>query len=127
MPETEATGGGASETLDAFLGGRLHLRQPARGFRAGMDALLLAAAVPARPGEAVLELGCGGGAAILALGTRVQGLVLTGLEIQPAYAALARANASLNGLPLEVIEGDVAAPPPALRARASSTAIMLRA
>jgi tRNA1(Val) A37 N6-methylase TrmN6 len=106
------------ETCDAFLGGRLRLRQPARGFRSGMDAMLLAAAVPAQPGESALELGCGAGAAVLALGTRVPGLTLTGLELQPAYAALARANATLNGLPLEVIEGDVAAPPPALRSRA---------
>ncbi|KGJ16313.1 methyltransferase, partial [Paracoccus sanguinis] len=46
---------------DAFLGGRLVLRQPARGYRAGMDAVLLAAACPARPGARVLELGCGAG------------------------------------------------------------------
>ena len=105
-------------TLDAFLGGRLRLRQPARGFRSGMDAVLLAAAVPARPGESALELGCGAGAAILALGARVPGLALAGLEIQPAYAQLARDNAALNALPLEVLEGDVAQPPPALRSRA---------
>lgn len=105
-------------TLDGFLGGRLRLRQPARGYRAGMDAVLLAAAVPARPGESALELGCGAGAAILCLGTRVPGLALAGLEIQPAYAALARANAGLNGLLLEVIPGDVEAPPRDLRARA---------
>lgn len=80
--------------------------------------MLLAAAVPATPGESALELGCGAGAAILALGTRVPGLSLAGLEIQPAYAALARENAALNGFPLEVVEGDVEAPPAGLRARA---------
>ena len=105
-------------TEDAFLGGRLRLRQPARGFRSGLDAMLLAASVPARPSESALELGCGAGAAILALGTRVPGLTLAGLELQPAYAALARDNAALNALSLEVLEGDVAAPPPELRARA---------
>lgn len=107
---------GVTETLDGFLGGRLRLRQPARGFRSGLDAMLLAAAVPARPGDSALELGCGAGAAILALGTRVPGLRLAGLEIQPGYAALARVNAALNGLRLEVHEGDVAAPPAHLRA-----------
>lgn len=105
-------------TLDAFLGGRLRLLQPARGFRSGLDAMLLAASVPASPGDSALELGCGAGAVILALGTRVPGLALAGLEIQPRYAALARENAALNALPLDLHEGDVAAPPPALRARA---------
>jgi tRNA1(Val) A37 N6-methylase TrmN6 len=108
----------ADLTDDAFLGGRLRLRQPPRRFRSGLDAMLLAAAVPARPGDSALELGCGAGAAILALGTRVPGTTLTGLELQPAYAALARDNAALNGLALEVVEGDVAHPPPALHARA---------
>lgn len=98
-------------TRDAFLGGRLILAQPRRGFRAGQDAVLLAAAVPARPGDAALDLGCGGGAAILALGARVPGLALAGLEVQPAYAALARANAAQAGLILDVLEGDVAVPP----------------
>ncbi len=79
---------------------------------------MLAAAVPAQPGESALELGCGAGAAILCLGTRVPDLRLAGLEVQPDYAALARENAARNGLPLEVIEGDVEAPPAALGARA---------
>lgn len=115
---------GGPLTLDDFLGGRLRLLQPARGFRSGMDAMLLAAAVPARAGEAALELGCGAGAAILALGRRVPGLALAGLELQPPYAALARRNAEANGLPLEVIEGDVAAPPRALAARAFDHVLM---
>lgn len=102
---------------DAFLGGRLAVLQPRSGFRAATDAVLLAAAVPARAGQAVLELGCGAGVASLCLGARVPGLALTGLELQPAYAALARANALRNGVPLTVIEGDVSAPPAALRAR----------
>ncbi|TNC74207.1 tRNA1(Val) (adenine(37)-N6)-methyltransferase [Rubellimicrobium roseum] len=113
---TTASTAASDLTLDAFLGGRLRLRQPARGFRAGQDAILLAAAVPACPGEAALELGCGAGAAILALGARVPGLRLAGIEIQPAYAALARSNAALNGLPLDLWEGDLAVPPPDLRA-----------
>jgi len=102
---------------DAFLGGRLTIHQLKAGFRAAVDAVLLAAAVPARPGERVLELGCGTGVASLCLGARVAGLTLTGLELQPAYAALARRNAAENRLPLEVIEGDVSTPPAALRGR----------
>lgn len=102
-------------TEDGFLGGKLRLWQPARGFRAATDAVLLAAACPARAGESVLELGCGAGAATLCLGRRVRGLALAGLELQPGYAVLARANAERNGLELEVHVGDVADPPPTLR------------
>ena len=102
-------------TDDGFLGGRLRVLQPRRGFRAGTDAVLLAAAVPARAGQGVLELGCGVGVASLCLGLRVPGLRLSGLELQPAYAALARANAGRNGIGLDVVEGDLAGMPPALR------------
>ncbi|MBW6505152.1 MAG: methyltransferase [Rhodobacteraceae bacterium] len=109
----------AAEELseDAFLGGRLSLLQPRTGFRAAMDAVLMAAACPARAGQSVLELGCGAGVASLCLGARVPGLRLTGLELQARYADLARRNAERCGLPLEVFEGDLAAPPSALRAR----------
>ncbi len=79
-------------TYDAFLGGKLHLWQPRKGYRAGVDPVLLAATVPAVPGQRVLELGCGAGAASLCLGARVPELSLTGVEVQPAYAELARRN-----------------------------------
>lgn len=93
---------------DAFLGGRLRLWQPLTGYRAATDPVLLAAACGAEAGQAVLDLGCGAGAASLCLATRVPGLALTGLEVQPGYAALARANARRNGIAMEVVEGDVA-------------------
>jgi tRNA1(Val) A37 N6-methylase TrmN6 len=103
-------------TEDALLGGRVRLAQPRRGYRAATDPVLLAAACPARPGQRALDLGCGAGAAALCLAARVGGLDLHGLEVQPAYAALARRNAAANGVALAVHEGDVAAPPAALRA-----------
>jgi tRNA1(Val) A37 N6-methylase TrmN6 len=111
------TAGPAAETVDALLGGRVRLIQPAGGYRAATDPVLLAAACPARPGESVLDLGCGAGAAALCLAARVPGLALAGLEIQPAYADLARRNAAMNGAQLSVWEGDAAAPPPDLRAQ----------
>ncbi len=101
---------------DRFLGGRLTIAQPAGGYRAGVDAVLLAAAVPARGGDAVIELGCGAGTAALCLATRVPGVTLSALEVQPDYAALARGNAAAAGVALTVHEGDVAAPPTAFRA-----------
>ncbi|MGR3509591.1 MAG: tRNA1(Val) (adenine(37)-N6)-methyltransferase [Sulfitobacter sp.] len=100
-------------THDAFLGGKLYLWQPRKGYRAGVDPVLLAATVPASPGQRVLELGCGVGAASLCLGTRIAGLRLTGVELQPAYADLARRNSP----EFEVVVADLADMPLALRER----------
>ena len=100
---------------DKFLCGKLRLWQPLKGYRAATDPVLLAAACPAVAGQAVLDLGCGAGAAALCLGTRVPGLVLSGLELQPGYADLARRNAARNGQALEVVEGDLTRMPAALR------------
>lgn len=96
-------------TEDHLLGQRVRLRQPRRGLRAGLDAVLLAAGVPARPGQRVLEAGCGSGAGFLCLAARVPGLTVVAVERDPGLAALARENAALNGLAarVEVIEGDV--------------------
>lgn len=99
---------------DRLLGGRVLLHQPERGLRAGLDAVMLAAAVPARPGETVLEAGAGSGAAILCLMARVPRLAGIAIERDPVLAALARRNAAANGAALTVIEGDIA--DPALRA-----------
>ena len=107
------TGGGRTD--DGFLGGRLHIWQPAKGFRSGVDAVLLAAAVPAVAGQSVLELGCGAAACVLCLGARVPGLALNGLELQGDYAALARENAARNHLDLDLWQGDVADVPKGLR------------
>jgi len=103
-------------TLDTLLGGRVRLRQPAEGYRAAIDPVLLAAAVPARIGERVLDLGCGVGAAAHCLLARLAGVHVTGLEVQSEMARLARDNGVMNGWAdrLQVVEGDVLEPPPDL-------------
>ncbi|PRY79971.1 tRNA1(Val) A37 N6-methylase TrmN6 [Marivita geojedonensis] len=102
-------------TRDDFLGGALRLWQPRDGYRAGMDPVLLAASIPAKEGDTVLELGCGGGAALACLGARVPGLICTGVEMQPAYAALAQRNLNENGLTGTVHCADLSALPAAVR------------
>ena len=89
-------------TEDAVLGGRLQLRQLRRGHRVGHDAILLAAACPAQPGERAADLGAGVGAAGLALAARVDGVHVTLVEIDARLAALAQTNAHLNGLSAQV-------------------------
>ncbi len=98
-------------TCDAFLDGRIHVRQPAKGFRSGLDAVFLAAACPAESGDAVLEAGCGAGVASLCLLARVGGIGVTGVEADPALAALARENALVNGFGerFEAVAADVTA------------------
>jgi tRNA1(Val) A37 N6-methylase TrmN6 len=97
-------------TENAVLDGRLRLLQPERGYRAGLDAALLAAACDAEPAARVLEAGCGVGAALLAAAVRRPGTRFAGVERDPAAAALARRNVELNGLSdrVEILGGDVA-------------------
>lgn len=111
-------------TCDQFLGGKITLCQPAKGYRAGVDPVLLAASVRARAGQSVLDLGCGVGAGALCLGARIAGLSLAGLELQPHYAALARRNATTNRIALDVFEGDLTDMPAALKARQFDHVIM---
>src|SRR6266699_2678443 len=78
----------AEVTEDPVLGGKLRLKQPTRGHRFGHDAILLAAACPARAGERVVDLGAGVGAAGLALAARVPDTTVTLVEIDPEVAVL---------------------------------------
>lgn len=102
----------ADYTDDGFLGGRLRLLQPAKGYRAGIDAVLIAAAVPARRGERVLEAGAGVGVASLCLAARAPGVEIAGLELQPDLVRVARENARRNDFSARVTfhEGDVGLP-----------------
>jgi tRNA1(Val) A37 N6-methylase TrmN6 len=97
----------AGLTEDLFLGGRLRLRQPKSGHRAGHDAMLLAAATLARSGDRVVDFGAGVGAAGLALAKRVAGIELVLVEIDAMLADLARGNAASNAVAAEVVVLDV--------------------
>ncbi len=87
----------AGTTSGFLLGGRVRYAQPREGFRSGIEPVLLAASIPARAGQRVVEAGTGAGAALLCLAARVAGIAGVGVERDPAMAALARANAAANG------------------------------
>ena len=97
----------SEHSLDDFLGGKLKVCQPIKGFRAGTDSLLLSAAVPAQPGQRGLELCAGVGVPSLALCARVPGLDLTLVEQNPEVASLTRRNVALNRGKLSVLSLDV--------------------
>jgi len=99
-------------TSDHLLNGRVTYVQPRDGFRAAIDPVLLAAAIPARPGERVLEGGTGAGAALLCLAARVPGVSGIGIDRDPELLRLAGANAAANGWPdLMFVAADLMASP----------------
>ncbi len=99
----------ASLTEDGFLGGRLRILQPEKGFRAGIDSVFVAAAVPCEAGETVFEAGIGTGVAALCLLARCPGVHLTGVELGARHAMLCEENARRNGFEasLRVIRADL--------------------
>jgi tRNA1(Val) A37 N6-methylase TrmN6 len=105
-----------SLTEDRLLGGRVRIRQPADGYRAAIDPVFLAAAVAVEPQQLVLDVGCGSGAAMLCLATRVPECRIVGLEMQRELVRLAGDNAILNAMEtrVSVMIGDLLHPPPRL-------------
>ncbi len=110
MSVETAIAGGTS--LDAFLGGRLMIEQPATGYRAGLDAVLLAAACPIRAGERALDAGAGVGVVGLCLARRVDDTTIMLVEREPSLAKLANANMTRNGVGdrVTVVTADLALP-----------------
>ncbi|HEX7390208.1 MAG TPA: SAM-dependent methyltransferase [Acidiphilium sp.] len=96
-------------TEGALLDGRLRYRQRATGHRTGIEPVLLAAAVPARPGERVIEAGTGAGAGLLCLGFRVPGIAGIGIERDSTLARLATTNFVANGFTeISALAADIA-------------------
>lgn len=109
-------GGAAETTTDLLLGGRFAVVQPVRGHhRAGTDALLLAAAVPADARGLVIDLGAGCGTAGFAVAARCPAVGVALVERDPTLAGLARTALALpqNALLAErvrVVQADIGAP-----------------
>jgi tRNA1(Val) A37 N6-methylase TrmN6 len=99
-------------TDDAVLGGRVRLRQPATGYRAGVDAALLAAACDAGEGARVLDAGCGAGAVMLAAAARRPWARFVGVERDGEAVTVAAANILLNDMDSRatLVEADIGAP-----------------
>ncbi len=107
-------------TDDAFLGGAVQILQPRSGYRAGLDAVMLAASVPAPEGKPirVLDVGAGVGTAGLCLARRLENAQVTLFEREPALVHLAEENVARNGFGTRVCvaEGEVGLSASQLRA-----------
>jgi tRNA1(Val) A37 N6-methylase TrmN6 len=99
----------SSLSEDAFLGGKLNILQPEKGYRAGIDAVFLAASIPTNAGETIFEAGIGAGVASLCLLARMPQLHVTGIEVATRYAVLCEQNAKRNNFSenVHVITADV--------------------
>lgn len=90
-----------------LLRGRVKLLQPKQGFHASIDSVFLAAAVPVKDRHKLLDVGCGVGSVGFCVAARTKNISLTGLDLQPELADLARQNAVLNGLEAQFFAGSL--------------------
>ena len=87
--------------------GTYTLRQSDSCFKLGRDSVRLASFATVRPGWTVCDLGCGVGSLLLLLSQRENTLSLTGVELDPTAADLARRNLADNGLAGTIRTGDL--------------------
>jgi tRNA1Val (adenine37-N6)-methyltransferase len=99
---------GAAYTIDSIWRADIRIKQPARGYRFALDALLLAHFAQLEAREQALEVGCGSGVVLVLLAKMRRYAHLTGVEIQPQLAALARENLRQNSVQnAEILEADI--------------------
>jgi tRNA1(Val) A37 N6-methylase TrmN6 len=98
-------------TDDTILGGRVRLRQPAKGYRVAIDPVLLAAVLPDGFRGRILDLGSGVGAAALCAAVRLPDATVVGVERDPWLADVARQNVAANALTdrVEIVTADIRA------------------
>lgn len=87
-----------ARTRDEFLSGKLNIVQPEKGFRAGLDSVLLGASVAQTDGE-LLDLGCGVGVAALTALTHNEQLNASLIDVNAEMVELARHNIEVNEMP----------------------------
>ncbi len=105
-------------TQDYLLNGRVLIKQPKEGYRVAIDPIFLAASVAVAPGEFVLDVGAGVGAASLCLASRVPHCRIIGIEQNKDLVHLATDNIRQNNLRdrVEILSGNLLNPPPRLAA-----------
>ncbi len=106
MPEIELK---ENERIDDLKKNGYRIIQNSRRFCFGIDGVLLTGFARIREGEHVLDLGTGTGIIPILLAAKTGAAKLTGLEIQPESADMAKRSVALNGLEgrVEIITGDI--------------------
>jgi tRNA1(Val) A37 N6-methylase TrmN6 len=96
-------------SFSSYLGGKLNIFQPIKGYRAAIDPALLAASLPLKPEALAVEFGCGVGAAMLSAAVLNPTARFLGIERDPGAARLAHHNVMANDLStrIRVKKGDI--------------------
>jgi tRNA1(Val) A37 N6-methylase TrmN6 len=89
-------------TNDSILGGRIKLLQPKIGYRVAIDPIVLAHFVNIKPGEKILDAGCGAGTVSLILKSKEKLAQVTAIDVDEEMCSICRQNSRLNFLEIEV-------------------------
>ena len=98
-----------NERIDDLQRNHYKIIQDSDRFCFGMDAVLLSGFARAKEGDRVLDLGTGTGIIPILMEAKTCAAHLSGLEIQPDSADMARRSVKLNGLEekIEIVTGDI--------------------